>query len=366
MRDYAKIIEVLEANSGLKHQLLVGFDGFIDEICQVVEERLTASKYRAVKTITDYANKVGKYAGLSMNIEIVPTLIKLGGNAPIMANCLSELGNSIDFIGAIGQSHIHPLFLDFSLKCRNCFSVAEPGHTDALEFTDGKIMLGKIEPMDKVNWTNIVSLIGTEKLEKIVAESQLLAFNNWTLIFGMNGIIEGFTELLAKTKHQPYIYFDLSDPTKRDKQDLREAMYYISQMQNVGKVIFGLNKNESALISQVLKQDEPDLPKRALMIKKAMGIYACVIHDIKGACSGHEDVAVWMDGPFTPQPRLSTGAGDNFNAGFCYGLLSGLTPEEALLTGVCTSGFYVRQQGSPSSAELISFIKAFKNNQIKE
>lgn len=366
MRNYSEIITVLQANSTLHHQVLVGFDGFVDEICHVVEERLTATAFRPVKTITDYANKVGKYAGLSMNLEIVPTLVKLGGNAPIMANCLSELGNSIDFIGAIGKNDIHPLFRDFSEKCRNCFSISEPGHTDALEFTDGKIMLGKIEPMDIVTWDNIVAYIGLDKLTEIVQESELLAFNNWTLIFGMNGIIEGFTELLSQTKHNPYIYFDLSDPTKRDRQDIREAIYYINQMQKVGKVILGLNKNESDLISQIIKKKEVDLADRALMIKDTLGLYACVIHDIKGASCGFEKRGEWLDGPFTPKPKLSTGAGDNFNAGYCYGLLSGLSPEESLLTGVCTSGFYVRKKHSPNSQELLSFIKSFKNKEIKE
>lgn len=366
MRDYSEIIKILQANSGLKHQVLVGFDGFVDEICDVVDERLTASSYRPVKTITDYSSKVAKYAGLSMNIEIVPTMIKLGGNAPIMANCLSELGNSIDFIGAIGKKRIHHLFQDFSQKCRNCFSVSDPGHTDALEFSDGKIMLGKIEPMDLVNWDNILTMIGRGKLEEIIQEAELISFNNWTLIFGMNGIIEGFTELLAQSNHKPYIYFDLSDPTKRDRQDIREAMYYISQIQNVGKVILGLNKNESDLISQILKKQEANLSDRAMMIKETLGLYACVIHDIKGASCGYENKGKWLDGPFTPKPRLSTGAGDNFNAGYCYGLLKGLTPEESLITGVCTSGFYVREKHSPTSDQLISFIKSFVNNQIGE
>jgi sugar/nucleoside kinase (ribokinase family) len=364
MRDYSEIIEILEKNKDIKHKVIVGFDGFVDEICDVVEERLTASTYRVVKTITDYSTKLGKYAGLSMNIEIVPTMIKLGGNAPIMANSLAELGNNINFIGAIGKDDIHPLFRDFAEKCINCFSLSDPGHTDALEFTDGKIMMGKIAPMDIITWDNILTKIGNEKLEKILQNTELVAFNNWTLIFGMNGIIEGFTEMLSKTKHFPYIYFDLSDPTKRDSQDIREALYYISQMQKVGKVVLGLNKNESELISRIIKKKEDNLAVRALMIKNSLGLHACIIHDIKGASSGFKNKGEWVDGPFTPKPRLSTGAGDNFNAGFCYGLLSGLTPEQALVTGVCTSGFYVREKRSPTNLELIDFIKSFVDNKI--
>ena len=49
-----------------------------------------------------------------------------------------------------------------------------------------------------------------------------------------------------------------------------------------------------------------------------------------------------MEGPFTPKPMITTGAGDHFNSGFCLGKLLGLTTEQCLLTGVTTSGFYVR------------------------
>ncbi len=366
MINHNSVLEILESNKNKKYNILVGFDGFVDEICAVVEERLTAKSYRPIRTISEYASKVARYAGLSMNIEIVPKLIKLGGNAPIMGNCLAQLDNHIDFIGAIGKKDIKPLFQDFATKCRRCFSLAEPGHTHALEFDDGKIMLGKIDPMNEITWDNIMSYVGKDKLSEILKNSHLIAITNWTLIFGMNGIIAGLTDLLAELNHRPYIFFDLSDPTKRDSQDLREGLFYISKMQEMGQVILGLNKNESVLISQILKKEEEDLTKRAKMIQEETGIYSCVIHDIKGAASAYEEYSEWIDGPFTPKPKLSTGAGDNFNAGFCYGLLSGLDPLQALLTGVCTSGYYVRQQKSPNREQLNEFIKLFLNNQIEE
>ena len=53
-----------------------------------------------------------------------------------------------------------------------------------------------------------------------------------------------------------------------------------------------------------------------------------------------------MEGPFTPKPQITTGAGDHFNYGFCLGKLLGLPTEKCLLTGVATSGFYVRSAQS--------------------
>ena len=62
----------------------------------------------------------------------------------------------------------------------------------------------------------------------------------------------------------------------------------------------------------------------------------------------------WFPGPFVKEPKLSTGAGDNFNAGFITARLLGLNLEESLCTGTATSGFYVRNAGSPTIAQLAS------------
>ena len=63
-----------------------------------------------------------------------------------------------------------------------------------------------------------------------------------------------------------------------------------------------------------------------------------------------------MDGPYCQNPQLTTGAGDNFNAGFCVGLLAGLEPQEMLAAGTANSGFYVRNGRSAKSADLVAFL----------
>ena len=63
-----------------------------------------------------------------------------------------------------------------------------------------------------------------------------------------------------------------------------------------------------------------------------------------------------MPGPFTAEPRLTTGAGDHFNAGFATGQLLGLDAEGCLTLGVATSGHYVRTGESPDLAQLETFL----------
>jgi sugar/nucleoside kinase (ribokinase family) len=64
-----------------------------------------------------------------------------------------------------------------------------------------------------------------------------------------------------------------------------------------------------------------------------------------------------VEGPFTPKPLITTGAGDHFNAGFCLGKLLGLDNATSVLTGVATSGFYVRTATSPTVANLVTMMR---------
>lgn len=61
----------------------IGFDGFIDEILEVVDKRYTATSYDRIDTIANFGQRILGSAGLSTNIELVPALIKLGETARI-------------------------------------------------------------------------------------------------------------------------------------------------------------------------------------------------------------------------------------------------------------------------------------------
>lgn len=365
MENISSIISILKKRKS-KTNALIGFDGFIDEICCVVKERTTQEDFTLISTIKELSNHIGKYAGLSLGLELVPQYSKLGGNAPIMGNCIHSLGTNLNFIGAIGEHNIHELFEDFHHKCDNCFSIADPGHTDALEFDDGKLMFGKVKPMFQITWENILINVGETKTYELVKKMDLIAFCNWTIVFDMNNIIKGITKILEKTKHKPFTFFDLADPSKRNKEDIEQLISRVKEIQNVSNVIFGLNKNESNQIANVLNIKEQNLVLRAEKIQKKLGVFCCVIHALDGASVSWEKESKWVHGPYTAKPKLSTGAGDNFNAGYCFGLLNGLNPSQALFSGVCSSGFYVRNCHSPSLEELISFMDKFNRGDIND
>src|SRR5580692_378120 len=160
----AQCAQMLLANAGKAAQMsaFVGLDGFVDEILHVVDKRESAEVYHRLPTIAKLADRLAGAAGKSTNLELVNQITKLGGNGPIMANALASFGMKVTYLGNLGYPNLHPVFADFA-KRAEVHSIAEPGTTDALEFEDGKVMVGKHTSLKQVNWENIQSRFGRDK-----------------------------------------------------------------------------------------------------------------------------------------------------------------------------------------------------------
>ncbi|MBV8782362.1 MAG: hypothetical protein JO353_13275 [Phycisphaerae bacterium] len=345
-----------------KTKAVIGLDGFVDEIIAVVDKRLNNAVYERVKTIADLAAKISAAAGQSSNYELVVKQTKLGGNGPIMANALASAGMSVTYIGALGYPTPHPVFDDFGKRAK-IISFADPGHTDALEFDDGKLMLGKHTPLNEVNWTNLQARVGQDQFQNLVDGAALIGMVNWTMLPHMSDLLKHLNDdVFPKVSRQNRkLFVDLADPEKRTHQDIAEALAILSRFQKSADVILGLNLKESGEIAEVLGlpvsgNPESQIEATAAAIRKKLDIHCVVVHPRRGAAAATATETAAFAGPFVEQPKISTGAGDHFNAGFCLGRVLGMGLAESLCTGVATSGYYVRTAESPTAAQLSNFI----------
>lgn len=341
---------------------LVGLDGFVDEIIAVVDKRTGHDAFTPVRTIADLSRKIAGAAGQSSNYELVVRQMKLGGNGPIMANALARLGVRVTYLGNLGYPTLHPVFEEFARRAE-VISIGEPAHTDALEFDDGKLMLGKLTPLGEVTWDNLLARVGRDRLRELVGRSQLIGMVNWTMLPHMSRI---WAKLLDEVipnveRHHRRLFIDLADPEKRTHDDILDALRLLTRFQDQVDVILGLNLKESLEIADVLglpgaADVEAAIEDNARAIRAALGLACVVIHPRRAAAAATVDGSARFDGPFIPNPRISTGAGDHFNAGFCLARVLGFSLPESLCMGVATSGYYVRTAESPGASALADFI----------
>lgn len=359
-----------------RFRALIGFDGFVDEIIHVVDKRINDRDYTPIPSIAALAERIGRAAGLSTNLELVTQEVKIGGNGPIMAQALLALGARPRYIGALGDPEIHPVFREFA-RATEAVSIADPGHTDALEFRDGKLILGKHGPLRDIHWQRILERAGEPLLLELLAGSELVAFVNWTMLPHMTEIWRQMTAtLLPKLpvrEPKPWIFFDLADPEKRTAEELAEAVQWIGAFGSHFRPVLGLNRKEATEVARALRLELPQPAETAPLAVIVPALAAAlphldglVVHPTTEAASVFGGRYDHVRGATARKPRLTTGAGDNFNAGFCTGLLLGLEPSHALVLGKGVAGFYVRQGRSPSWNELLQFLDAWADRVDEE
>jgi hypothetical protein len=362
-----KVINYLKENKDLikTKEATVGIDAFIDKIMRVVHNKTDKDEYVFFSDIAQFGKHLVSKAGMSCGIEVNERFTKLGGNAPIMANALGSLSVNVNCIGALGYPEIDPTFKELSDNC-NLFTIGNPGYTTALEFDDGKIMLSQRDYLHKIDWNTVKEVLGVEKLRSFFETSTLIGLVNWNGMINFNNIFRGILDEIltgkAPSKSQ-IVFFDLADFSERSREDIVDAVKLINEFNNYYKVVLGLNENEAILMYKAL------FPERELMELIPLGqfIYdnlkvdSLVVHTLTSSISYENGTVTEAPSLYVKKPKLSTGGGDNFNAGLCFGQLIGLDVEGSLYTANATSGYYVRNAKSPTVEDLIETLENWDN-----
>ena len=349
---------------------VLGFDGFVDKIMHVVANRTgPGTQFERMPKIEDFGNRIVAAAGKSTNMELYPIMEKLGGNGPIMGNALLAAGVKTRYIGALGSPTIHPVLADFAARTE-AVSIGDPGMTTAVEFEDGKILLGNMASLDNVTMEAILSTMGEGAFLDLLSRADLIALVNWTMIPHMTEIFSVLLDRILPIlppRDQRVFFFDLADPEKRSVGDLQTALRTISRFHPFGSVTLGLNLKEAIQVAKVLDLPEPETDEAGLKalasgIRQNLQIGTVVVHPTDSAACATRDDTWWVPGPYTEKPKITTGAGDHFNAGFVTGQLLKLTPEACLTMGVSFSGFYVRTAKSPSLNDMDGFLREWQTS----
>lgn len=335
----------------------VGFDGFTDSIYRTVKSRKSPTEYICMEHMHEFGERILQAGGKSTNIELVLQEERLGGNGPILAHALHCLGGQVSLVGALGYPAIEPLFTALASNCQECISIAPSGKTDALEFSDGKLLFGKHASILTLDDKTIVDRVGKERLVALLEQSTLFASANWTMLFGMTEfwkVLEA--ELLPRCKKKPeWMFVDLADPAKRLDKDILEAMNTLTKLQKQLKVVLGLNVAEAERIAQVMQ-----CAPTAHDLCQTLTLEQVVIHARQEAFASSAEASASVTGPYVKKVSITTGGGDNFNAGYLLGCALNLDLESCLYLATYTSGYYVEHAKSPTLGELTDYLKMDK------
>lgn len=357
-------------------KVFVGFDGFVDKIKKAVKvKQETGTIY--FESIGEFAERIALAAGKSGQIQMDILRTKLGGNAPILSNTLGKLGVRTFCLGSMGYPKQHEIFSGMS-SLSEAISVLNPGFSDAVEFSDGKIIFSELEVFDRYNWEHIKKNAGLEKLRNVVSESALLAFVDWANLPHASNIWKGMLDdVIRSAGRKDFLFlFDLCDPSKKTTKQIDDVLDLISSFSPYGKVMLGLNENETLkLWSSVNRVDFSDIGNKGKIppvleagdfLYKMMDIDSLLVHPIDRSILYHQHATIELKGRLVTKPKVLTGGGDNLNAGYCLGWLSGYTIPQCMLLGMAASGAYIENGTGADRQDLVRYLDVWINDLAKQ
>ncbi|MGP1310279.1 MAG: hypothetical protein ACTS27_08795 [Phycisphaerales bacterium] len=357
-------------------RVIAGLDGAVDSIIRVVDRRDSRESFTPMRSMRQFAERVESQVGRSINVEFVVERVKIGGNGVLFANPFTLWGARVAYIGALladadapvakgsdAARMTHPVFDEFVARCERAHPIAAPALSDACEFADGKVIIGKTAAQDAVSWRGVLDAVGgVEGAVDLFAGAGLFAPMNWTMLSEMTDIWRRVTrDVLPRIDEarRPRVFIDLADPAKRSEGDLCDALGALGEMNEVAPVTLGCNFSESTRIGRAIGAalpDGDDLGARAETLRGALGLSEVCIHTRQRAGAAAEGERAVFDAAFTNEPAISTGAGDTFNAGYALGAALGLPVAQRLALAIANSGFYVRERTPPTLEQLASFL----------
>jgi hypothetical protein len=341
-------------------KVAAGLDGFIDSIVKVVNYK-TGTEPVFFNTVEEFGNYITNKKGSGFSLESEELFQKLGGNMPILANALGSMGTTVSCVGAFGVPSIAPVFADMHSRCK-LFSFTNPGFTTAIEFADGKMMLAQMTDLNQADWNTIKQALSLEKIVEIFNESDLVCLVNWSEVEHSNEIWKGILEEVVipgrSNAKQQHFFFDLADCSKRRPEAISTSLSLIKQFNLYGRVTISLNRNEAGIVYETLFNESAgqNFESAGKKIFEELNVDTFIIHSSK-ASMAWDCAGFYVSEPdFIADPKISTGAGDNFNAGFCIASLLGADVASSILLANLASNRYMNTGESPDLNCLQAYI----------
>ncbi len=341
-----------------KFRVLAGFDAITDVIVRPIKE-IRCEGIDFYSGIEEFGLAIASKKTLSGLVSLKREMVKPGGNMTNYACALGTLGVAVDCFGSFGLPDIEEVFLNMPPSC-SLHSIGKAFTCTALEFRDGKLMLADYDYFNSVTWESLQDLVKGE-LEAACGQCGLAAMANWSELKNATEIWSGMLGMLrADVGNKKTVSIDITDFSYRSKADVEELVELLLLFCKQTRCILTFNKNESFMLFRLLFQQNSaalTFSQVCSGLYEYFSPYAVVVHNAHGTYARSEQALVSAGSYFTSNSKISTGAGDSFNAGLSAGVLCGFSIEDSIKLAAAVSGYYVRMGKCPGVGEVCEFIE---------
>lgn len=344
-----------------KKEVLFGFDGFVDNVWSLVEERNSVEDYKLMESMLTLNERIEESAGGGLSTEILRKDKRAGGFNANTARVLTAFDLKPTLMALFEGEEI---FKEIKNRAE-VINLGEACSAQIFEFSDGKLMFPNNENLRSMNWNIIKDRVGLKRLIELFERSELIAFGYWANMPYYSKIIEGIkNEILPEiSSKKRKLFMDFGNVKKRSDEDLKSFAKSLSELENNFEITVSLNRTEALDTARALSiannSDQRSYEMIAEEIRAEMGVSNFVLHTNSLAISADKDGVKKLKQPYCNNPVITTGAGDTFNGGYILGLLLSEARDIQLAAASAAAGYFIRNGRPPGQIEMINFLEDY-------
>ncbi len=345
---------------------VLGIDGMVDEVWQLVDKRNSANEYDKIDNLISFGNEITQRGTGGMAKERILKRRTNGGFVCNTGRAVIALGVQSSFLGTFGKEPYDEIFNEFKDKAK-FYSVGNSANIQILEFIDGKIMMPNLEAIINLTWKEITEIFDKNTIADIF-NKDIVGIGYWSNMYDFENIMRNIVEICSKNKKTKRIFHDFANLNKRTKPALLQALDVLKQLNESIPQTLSLNEHEGAILCEALGISYPNdinnknaMQPALLSVKAArdkIGIDEVVIHTLHFAVSSssHNGDACSLQN-YCEKPVRTAGAGDTFNGGYMVASLTDMPQEEKLVFSNACTYHFVSKGIAPTVEDILQYIK---------
>jgi fructose-1-phosphate kinase PfkB-like protein len=366
--------QVIDYIENVEGNVVLGIDGFIDQVWQVIETRTGKNEYKLMENMKKFGESIVNRGEGGMANELIKKRRSYGGFTANTGRTLGKLNLSTVMLGMYGKATIDPIFEEFKEAC-TLISVGDPVVSNILEFSDGKIMMPYLKELLDFNWSSLVDALGHEKLKSIFTSADIVSLGYWSNMPEFDQMITNiYSNYLSENsasengtleRGPKRMFFDFANIKKRSEEALKETLNVLGALNHKLPMTLSLNEHEASLLfsyyGEKLTSDIVQVGRTAAAIRDRIKLEEIIIHTphYAVAASASEGIGSVLQ-EYCDKPVITTGAGDTFNAGYIASCLGKLGIKERLAIANATASYYLKNGFAPDKEKLVEELKRLK------
>lgn len=349
----------------VRGKVLLGCDGFIDEVYQIVDVRKSLTDFTGMDDMKVFGELIVKRSGGGLGLEISPKRRCSGGFTPNTGRVLAFLGLKPTLVGLYGRKEIDPAFEELKENCK-LVSLGDSALTLVFEFSNGKVLLSDLKAVAEYTWKDFVAFFNEKELSTMFSGLDIVGLGYWSLTPDFDNFLKGIVSQFANTPPPKRMFFDFADIKKKSNDSLFASLSLIKEFNRKIPMTISLNEHEGADLfakfNFTCRLDPAGMAADLTSVRKEIGIDELVIHTPHFSVASNElegDGFVMQD--FQKKVIRTAGAGDTFNGGYVSASLGDLELKERLVIANAATSFFVTHATAPTKQEMLDQIAQASN-----